>query len=271
MDKQYYLFAGDDIYEDNQRIYLKDELIGNITILKKTKNIKKLLPEGVYYISNKTNNQEIYVEERLEDWQYFENILLMRNYLSIDVKVTNSINQEVLEGIHCGLFAYNDIYDQNNCLVYLKDDLVMDFYTNHHLIKVPLLNINEGTFYIQQLNTIEGYYGNTQQYLIQLSQKEHTITIENQPTRVNILKKDQHGNYIKGVWLALYDEKGYLVDEWITNKEHTVFCLAIGHRYTIEELYTPKQYKKKKTISFIVENSQSIQKITIINERESIH
>lgn len=270
MDKQYYLFAGDDIYEDNQRLYIKDELIGKISILKKTKNVKNLLPEGTYYISDKTNNQVIYVEERLEDWQYFENILLMKNNLFIDVKVINAVNNEILEGVHCGIFALNDIYDINNCLVYFKDDLIMDFYTSNNLIKVPLLNINEGTFYIQQLNTIEGYYGNTKQYLINLYQQEHIVQIENQPTIVEISKKDEHNHYISGVWLALYDDKGYLVDEWITGKEHIVYGLSIGHRYTIEELYTLKGYKKNSTFSFVVEGSEAIQRITIINESENI-
>ena len=53
MKKECYLFAKNDIYdeENKERIYLKDELIGSISILKETKEVE-MLPKGVYYVQN---------------------------------------------------------------------------------------------------------------------------------------------------------------------------------------------------------------------------
>lgn len=274
MDKQYYLFAGDDIYDEEKIIYLKDELIGSMSILKKTKDIKNILPKGTYYIreDKEMYNHEIYIEERLENWQYFENILMKKKNITINLKVIDKQSKDIIEGVHCGIFAFEDIYDQNHCLVYFKNDLIMDVYSSiNKPIKVPLLNINEGTFYIQQLNSLEGYYGNTELFPITLTPhiyKDFSIVIENEPTIVEISKKDYNNDFVEGAWLILYDEKGQIVDEWISEKEHIVYNLSIGHRYIVEEKKVPKGYKSIGDTSFFVENKRAVQKILIRNDKE---
>ena len=275
MKKECYLFAKNDIYdeENKERIYLKDELIGSISILKETKEVE-MLPKGVYYVQNDNHmlSQDIYIEERLESWQYFENVLLMRNTISIDLKVIDNQRNMMIQGVHCGLFAARDIYDKNDCLVYFKDDLILDVLTQDDCWKVPLLNINEGTFYIQQIEALEGYLGYPEPVYLNVNFNkgfvDFSVLIENQPTIVEILKVDECHQFVKGAWLVLENEKGELVDEWISEQEHRVYGLVIGERYVLKEKETPEGYIASQEVFFIVKNSTSIQTITMINQRK---
>ena len=275
MKKECYLFAKNDIYdeENKERIYLKDELIGSISILKETKEVE-MLPKGVYYVQNDNHmlSQDIYIEERLESWQYFENVLLMRNTISIDLKVIDNQRNMMIQGVHCGLFAARDIYDKNDCLVYFKDDLILDVLTQDDYWKVPLLNINEGTFYIQQIDALEGYLGYPEPVYLNVNFNkgfvDFSVLIENQPTIVEILKVDECHQFVKGAWLVLENEKGELVDEWISEQEHRVYGLVIGERYVLKEKETPEGYIASQEVFFIVKNSTSIQTITMINQRK---
>lgn len=278
MDKQYYLFAKENIYDEYEKkiLYLKDELIGSISVLKEMKEVENLLPKGIYYVQNekKMQYQDIHIEEKLDSWQYFENILLMKQIITIDLNVIDNYQNIIINGVHCGLFAGEDIYDMNHCLVYFKDDLIMDIESNSDKWKVPLLNINEGTFYIQQIDTAEGYFGNTEQFYLNVNFKiglvNFHVLIENQPTILEISKKDEIGRFVKGAWLVLKDEKGELVDEWISEREHILYSLVIGKRYILEEKETPPGYKQSEDVSFIVENKKDTQKILMIDQRKQM-
>lgn len=278
MDKQYYLFAKENIYDEYEKkiLYLKDELIGSISVLKEMKEVENLLPKGIYYVQNekKMQYQDIHIEEKLDNWQYFENILLMKQIITIDLNVIDNYQNIIINGVHCGLFAGEDIYDMNHCLVYFKDDLIMDIESNNDKWKVPLLNINEGTFYIQQIDTAEGYFGNTEQFYLNVNFKiglvNFHVLIENQPTILEISKKDEIGRFVKGAWLVLKDEKGELVDEWISEREHILYSLVIGKRYILEEKETPPGYKQSEDVSFIVENKKDTQKILMIDQRKQM-
>ena len=240
------------------------------------KDVENLLPKGIYYVQNekKMQYQDIHIEEKLDSWQYFENILLMKQIITIDLNVIDNYQNIIINGVHCGLFAGEDIYDMNHCLVYFKDDLIMDIESNSDKWKVPLLNINEGTFYIQQIDTAEGYFGNTEQFYLNVNFKiglvNFHVLIENQPTILEISKKDEIGRFVKGAWLVLKDEKGELVDEWISEREHILYSLVIGKRYILEEKETPPGYKQSEDVSFIVENKKDTQKILMIDQRKQM-
>lgn len=277
-DKQYYLFAKEDIYDEYHRnvLYLKDELIGEVSVLKRTKDVS-VLPKGMYYLQRKDKQndfQEVHVEEKLENWKYFENVLVLKQMVSIDLKIIDSHTKEFINGVHCGVFAGENIMDEKGRIIYLKDDLVMDVTSEESkLIKVPLLDIRQGTFYIQQLDVVDGYYGNTEQLKMEvdfdLKFVNFSIMIENQPTMVEVRKLDEKGDFLKGVWLAVYDSQGVLVDEWISEKEHILYNLGIGKTYVIKEIETVKGYSLIPEFYFTVENHKGVQKIELINKKNS--
>ena len=101
MDKQYYLFAKENIYDEYEKkiLYLKDELIGSISVLKEMKEVENLLPKGIYYVQNekKMQYQDIHIEEKLDSWQYFENILLMKQIITIDLNVIDNYQNIIIE------------------------------------------------------------------------------------------------------------------------------------------------------------------------------
>lgn len=266
--KIYYLFAKEDIYDEYSKnvIYMKDELIGNLSMVKETYGE---LPRGEYYISNEKDKMNVMIEEKLESIEYYENILLLQQYITIHIKVIDSVQKEDISLVHIGLFAKEDIYDRCHQLVYHKNDLVFD--TNKKVMQVPLQNINKGTFYIQQLDVLDGYLPNTETYDIEVnfsnSMNDFVVTLENRPIILVINKFDEDEKYLKGVWLAVFEENGDLVDEWISEKEHYLYHLSTQKSYVIKELKVPTGYEKCDDIFFRVKDDRNISVINIYNRK----
>ncbi len=271
--KNLYLFAKEDIYDEytHDVVYLKDELVGNLNLIKEGEN---QIMRGNYYLQESLNKDivDIRVEERLEDYKYYENLFAVKQYVYLLLEVIDAYNNKSIEGVHLGIFAKEDIYDIQNNLVYHKDDFILDVISQkNNLCQVPLFNIDKGTFYIAQISDIEGYIDSKEEYVFHVDssniQEEIKITIQCFPTVIEVCKKDEEKKFIKGAWLAVYDEVGRMIDEWISEREHCVYGLKIGNIYVIKELATPKGYQKSKDIFFIVKKDKTFQKLDLISKR----
>ena len=72
---------------------------------------------------------------------------------------------------------------------------------------------------------------------------------------------------MEGAHLQVTDEKGNVVDEWVSGKEpHMIQNLFCGHTYTLTETIAPKNYKVAQSINFKVEESGKIQKVVMYDE-----
>ena len=80
--KNLYLFAKEDIYDEytHDVVYLKDELVGNLNLIKEGEN---QIMRGNYYLQESLNKDivDIRVEERLEDYKYYENLFAVKQYV----------------------------------------------------------------------------------------------------------------------------------------------------------------------------------------------
>lgn len=272
--KKLYLFAKEDIYDGylHNIIFLKDELVGNIELIKE---IGDDLPRGNYYIQESLNDDmvNIRIEEKLEDSRYYENLFMVKSCISISIRIRDCYSKELIEGMHIGLFALEDIYDKNDCILYYKDDLIANYISsNNTSFQVPLFNVNNGSFYISQIESVDGYYLSLKQIPINVdfinNQTEFLITYDNVPTRVEINKLNSNYQYLPGVWLAIYDENNNLIDEWMSKQEHVVYRLKIGNRYVIKEMKNPVGYQKCKDTTFVVQDKNGdIQSINLFNTR----
>jgi hypothetical protein len=264
--KDYYLFAKEDVFDSNNNIiYLKDELVGNISLLN---DFGKFLPRGMYYVKETNPQQYLVVEEKLESHTYYENVILLKQSIFIHLNVIDKITHKSMYGIHVGVFAYEDVYDSKHNIVYRKDDLIFD--SNKNEFQVPLIHIDKGTFYIQQLEIIDGYVGSD----VKMFQVDFTkgltdfqITLENEPIIVEIKKYDENHHYLKGVWLAVFEENGNLVDEWISHQEHCLYGLSLLQTYVLKELKVPKGYRRCQDYYFTVSGYEKKQEIIIVNEK----
>ena len=92
-----------------------------------------------------------------------------------------------------------------------------------------------------------------------------TVIPKHTPFKVSVSKHDiTDHKELEGAHLQITDEKGNIVDEWISGKEpHMIQNLFCNHTYTLTETIAPKNYKVAQSINFKVEESGKIQKVVM--------
>ena len=95
-----------------------------------------------------------------------------------------------------------------------------------------------------------------------------TVIPKHTPFKVTVSKQDiTDHKELEGAHLQVTDEKGNIVDEWISGKEpHMIQNLFCNHTYTLTETIAPKNYKVAQSINFTVEESDKIQKVIMYDE-----
>lgn len=95
-----------------------------------------------------------------------------------------------------------------------------------------------------------------------------TVIPKHTPFKVTVSKQDiTDHKELEGAHLQVTDEKGNIVDEWISGKEpHMIQNLFCNHTYTLTETIAPKNYKVAQSINFTVEESGKIQKLIMYDE-----
>ena len=95
-----------------------------------------------------------------------------------------------------------------------------------------------------------------------------TVIPKHTPFKVSVSKQDITDHIeLEGAHLQVTDEKGNIVDEWISGKEpHMIQNLFCNHTYTLTETIAPKNYKVAQSINFTVEESDKIQKVIMYDE-----
>ena len=95
-----------------------------------------------------------------------------------------------------------------------------------------------------------------------------TVIPKHTPFKVSVSKQDiTDHKELEGAHLQVTDEKGKIVDEWVSGKEpHMIQNLFCGRTYTLTETIAPKNYKVAQSINFKVEESGKIQKVVMYDE-----
>lgn len=95
-----------------------------------------------------------------------------------------------------------------------------------------------------------------------------TVIPKHTPFKVSVSKQDiTDHKELEGAHLQVTDEKGNIVDEWVSGKEpHMIQNLFCNHTYTLTETIAPKNYKVAQSINFTVEESGKIQKVIMYDE-----
>ena len=95
-----------------------------------------------------------------------------------------------------------------------------------------------------------------------------TVIPKHTPFKVSVSKQDiTDHKELEGAHLQVTDEKGNIVDEWVSGKEpHMIQNLFCDHTYTLTETIAPKNYKVAQSINFKVEESGKIQKVVMYDE-----
>lgn len=85
--------------------------------------------------------------------------------------------------------------------------------------------------------------------------------------QVKAIKVDVEGNTVEGAKLKVVDERGKVVDKWIsTNREHFINGLKEGKTYTLIEEFAPDGFVISKSIRFTVTEDKRTQEIKMIDK-----
>lgn len=99
--------------------------------------------------------------------------------------------------------------------------------------------------------------------------KDGMVVMRDDITRVEISKQDiTDHDELPGAHLTIKDEKGEIVEDWVsTDKPHYIEKLPAG-RYTLTEVSAPAGYSVAESIEFEVEPTGEIQKFVMYDERQ---
>lgn len=191
----------------------------------------------------------------------------------VDTSLINNI--EDLSGIEFKLIAKENIIDKaDGSIIYEKGKEVKRFNLdkdgNYTLTGLPL-----GEYQLQETKTLDGLVLNETVYDVVFTQKDLTTKvyeekkeISNDTTVFEFSKIDITGDKeLEGAKLQVIDKDGNIIDEWISGKQtHKIEGLKVGETYILREQIAPEDFVKATDIEFKVENTNKIQKVTMIDK-----
>ncbi|WP_305132986.1 SpaA isopeptide-forming pilin-related protein, partial [Thomasclavelia cocleata] len=179
-----------------------------------------------------------------------------------------------LSGIKFRLTAKEDIIDSaDGSIIYIKDATVGEY----NLSKDGKLTVNDlplGVYELQEITTLDGLVLDGTKHEVKFEQtdlttKVYTVTqdLVNKPTKVEISKKAVTGeDELVGAKMSLYDADGNKITEWISSeKSYMIEGLEVNKKYILKEDFAPLGYVQAKEISFVIENTNEIQKVEMID------
>lgn len=188
---------------------------------------------------------------------------------------TSIINIEDLSKIKFKLTAKENIIDMADGSIIYNQGQEIETYNLDKNGDLKIENLPMGIYELQEIETIDGAVLNETKYEIKFEQKDNTTKeyietreIENETTLVEISKKAVTGDdELEGAKLTLFDKDGNIVDSWISGKQtHTIEGLKVGEEFTLREDLSPFGFVKASDITFTIENTSKVQKITMIDK-----
>lgn len=134
------------------------------------------------------------------------------------------------------------------------------------------MGIGEAKYYLEEVKTLDGCVMDESKHSFAFKQKDFTtknysneLKVENKTTHFEFNKTDVTGDKeVEGAQLTITDEKGNIVDQWISSdKTHSIEGLIVGNTYTLSETVTARDYVKATDIKFTVKNSSELETVTM--------
>lgn len=98
------------------------------------------------------------------------------------------------------------------------------------------------------------------------------VKMKDDITKLQIIKTNEEGNLLSNNKLAIIDQDGKTLDEWITDdKPHDITKLVVGQEYTLRELEAAAGYTKAADVKFIVRDTNDIQTVNMSNKQTIMH
>lgn len=296
----YNIYANEDILDpaDGSVLFKKDTLMDTVTTSEEGKAISKKLPLGKYYVIEKKApngfiiNEEkhevelIYKDQNTEvvfDETSFHN---ERQKIALNILKEDSETHTALAGAVFGLYAKNDIKDNNGNILVKANELVERSTSNEDGKLIFKADLPLDQYYVKEIKAPIGYASTDEVFEFDGSyqgQDVHTIiynkTFENKIIKVEVSKKDiTNDEEIAGAFLTVYpkDDEGAIFDSWIsgqdgvnedgTIKPHMIKGLEVGKTYILKEISSPHGFALAQDVEFTIGDTGEIQKVEMKDE-----
>ena len=141
--------------------------------------------------------------------------------------------------------------------------------------KLEIKNLPMGKYELKEIKTLDGLVLNDEPIEVEFKKKDDTTKVyteirkvENKPTEIEISKTTITGDKeLEGAKLSVIDENGNVIDEWTSTKEtHKIEGLLVDKTYTLREEIAPDGFVKATDITFTIQNTGDVQKVTMIDK-----
>jgi len=133
----------------------------------------------------------------------------------------------------------------------------------HYIEMLPI-----GTYTLTEITAPSGYAtAETVTFTVADTGEIQMVEMKDAPITVEISKKDiadgPGGKELPGAHLTVKNEKGEVIDDWVSTKEpHKISMLPVGE-YTLTEVTAPKGYEVAESITFEITDTGEIHKVTM--------
>lgn len=277
------VIAADDIVSaDGQNVvsYPKGTVVGTLKTDENGKAILENLPLGSYIVKEKetlpgyvldTTEYPVNLTYKDQNERVVSKTVEITNKLQkaeVLINKTNADTAKPVSGAAFTLTNKSDIINYQGKVILPANTVIATAVSdNDGKVKFEQL-LPLGTYIVTETKAPKGYVNPSVSYEINADyQKEKgevlkiENTIKNSQTKLDICKTDITGeNEIEGATLTLYDEKGNLIERWVSEKTpHRLTGLPIG-KYVLKEETAPYGYIITNDVIFEIKNSEEIQK-----------
>lgn len=280
------LYAKNDIYEGNTKIYSKDQKIGTATTNNQGKVSFNNLPIGEYYAKE---------EQAPNGYILFEgtwNISIKYDATNPTVQITNT-NQTITNQIAYGKSILHKTGKNGTVLLkdaifglYTDNNELIGTYTTNELGIIESPDLRYGKYYWQEIQAPVGYWLDSTKHEFEITVNDHLkevhVVVANNfiEAKIKISKVDaETRETLEGVGFKILNENGEFVttsylheseivvkEEWFTNSEGVIIIesnLPYG-KYTLIESKALEGYNYIDPIDFIIDEHQNYINLDVI-------
>ncbi len=283
------IVASEDIFNSENTVILKKGTVaGQLVTDENGYAVSEKLPLGVYLVREKetphgfvTDEKGIEIRLEYQDQETplvtasieYENI---RQSLRIKLFKCDRETQKPLAGARFALYAKEAVKNMRQEVIVLEDTMIAECVTDKQGEGSFDVDLPHGLYYVREESAPEGYVNEHEIREVDLRkwdgstvQVEKKLLFGNNSTWVEVSKKDiTDGAEISGASLEVRDEKGEIVDQWVSGEQpHVIRGLEKGKTYTLTEMQVPKGYAHAETITFTVKDTGEVQRVEMQDAR----
>lgn len=256
----------------NGKVLLENLKAGKYYIEEVTAPEGYLLDKTKYEVEVRGNKTEV---KTIVNEQPTGTLIINKNVALRDEADTSLVDVSDLSKVKFRLSAKENVIDIADSGMIYEEGTEIGTYNLSKEGDLTISDLPMGTYELEEVETTDGLVSDSTKYEVKFTKKDNitkvyteTKEISNETTLVEFSKTDITGDKeLDGATLTVTDEDGNEIDKWVSGEEtHKIEGLKAGATYILTEEIAPDGYVKSSSIAFTVENTNEIQKVTMVDK-----